>query len=173
MYPVDDSVSVKSITNIPQCSIGAPIPSVVSGEHRTAVLFYIEKEVAADWDGTSVRVVSADSEDEQVACVIFDFCYATMFGPPNDEVYDGHPLSEKGLGPYGVFEIIDSSWIRLLESLNSVHPRHDKENFMMNKHHYVLSFHDTNFECVARDYEVSLHSGSIKTVAAKIIDSVL
>ena len=73
---------------------------------------------------------------------------------PNDEAFDGHPLGRRGLMPYGAFEIKHSSWIRELERMNSVHPYHSAERFEEFRH-YVLSVHDTTFECVANgfDYE--------------------
>ena len=57
----------------------------------------------------------------------FEHCYAHMFGPPNDEALRGHPLAGRGLRPYAAFEIRQSSWLRRLERMNSVHPRHDRE----------------------------------------------
>jgi len=32
------------------------------------------------------------------------------FGGPNDEALGGHPLYERGLGRYGVYEVFNSSW---------------------------------------------------------------
>ena len=52
-----------------------------------------------------------------------------MFGPPNDEAFDGHPLARRGLRPYGAFEVTHSSWIRQLEQMNSVHPHHSPPLF--------------------------------------------
>jgi hypothetical protein len=78
-----------------------------------------------------------------------------MFGSPNDEAFHGHPLAERGLGPYGAYRVEDSSWIRRLERMNSVHPRHDPERFRALTH-CVLSFHDSTFECVAEGVRFSL-----------------
>jgi hypothetical protein len=41
----------------------------------------------------------------------FDLCYIMKFGYPNDEALSGHPLYEKGLRRYGLFEVLNSSWI--------------------------------------------------------------
>jgi hypothetical protein len=83
-------------------------------------------------------------------------------GPPNDETLHGHRLAKKGLQPYGAFEVINSEWIRLLEQMNSVHHRHDRERFLEGKRHFIITFHDSVFECIACGYEVEIHSGSIK-----------
>jgi hypothetical protein len=92
--------------------------------------------------------------------------YASMFGPPNDEAFAGHPLAERGLHPYGAFEVQHSSWIRSLEKMNSVHPHHRAERFDEYRH-FVLVFHDTTFECVATGYTHELASGPLNEVAAR------
>jgi hypothetical protein len=90
-------------------------------------------------------------EGEVMVTVTFNMAEAHMFGSPNDEAFDGHPLARRGLEPYGAFEIEHSSWIRQLEQMNSVHPHHSPELFE-GLRHYVLSFHDTTFECVAEGF---------------------
>ncbi len=69
-------------------------------------------------------------------------------GAPNEEAIAGHPLSDRGLEPFAAFEIKQSSWIRQLEKLNSVHPYHDRERFLESKRHFVFVFHDSTFECL-------------------------
>jgi hypothetical protein len=100
------------------------------------------------------------TDGEPVAMVEFDGYSAFMFGPPNDEAFDGHPLAERGLRPYAVFEVVHSSWIRRLERMNSVHPCHRPEAFADLKH-YVFAFHDSTFECVARSFSVRTMRGSM------------
>jgi hypothetical protein len=86
-----------------------------------------------------------------------------MFGPPNDEAFAGHPLSVRGLTPYGVFEVKNSSWVRRLERMNSVHPRHKPERFARLKH-FIFTFHDTTFECIAEGFECTRHEGSVSRI---------
>ena len=62
-----------------------------------------------------------------------------MFGPPNDEAFSGHPLASRGLHPYGAFKIENSSWIRHLEKMNSVHPNHHPERYFKLQHVEVVS----------------------------------
>lgn len=87
-----------------------------------------------------------------------------MFGGPNDEAFDGHPLAARGLTPYGVFEVKDSSWIRKLERMNSVHPMHNRELFLKRLRHFIFAFHDSTFECVAERFEFDLIEGSMMDV---------
>ncbi len=60
-----------------------------------------------------------------IAIVKFLFYRSYMFGPPNDEVFTGHPLASRGLEPYAVFEVEQSSWIRQQSSTkrHTVHRR--------------------------------------------------
>jgi hypothetical protein len=51
---------------------------------------------------------------EHYAIVKFIRPRAHYFGSPSDETLKGHPLADRGLGPYGVFEIRKSSWVRAL-----------------------------------------------------------
>jgi hypothetical protein len=88
---------------------------------------------------------------------------AHMFGPPNDEAFAGHPLAQRGLEPYSVFEVHQSSWIRALERMNSVHPRHRPEAYARYKH-FVFAFHDSVFECIAEGFELSAYRGSVSAV---------
>jgi len=93
-----------------------------------------------------------------------------MFGPPNDEAFSGHPLSSHGLKPYAIFEVQESSWIRKLEEMNSVHPYHDKEKFMENKKHYIFAFHDSTFECIAKEFKLDIHQGSVSSMVPKMLE---
>ena len=164
MYQVDEKDRVFRLTDIPQSSVGAPIPIVISEELCTTVAFY-GQTFDPDWDGTTVRIIDANADDEPIVIVRFSLCYAHQFGAPNDEAFEGHPLHERGLEPYSNFEIVNSSWLRQLEKMNSVHPYHDKESFLNEQRHFVLAFHDSTFECIARDYTVETTFGSIADVA--------
>jgi len=56
---------------------------------------------------------------------------------------------------------------RRLEGMNSVHPRHSAASFA-GLHHYIITFHDSTFECVAERYTISTARGSI-TAALPLI----
>jgi len=119
---------------------------VLSGEGTLVLAYYV-----------------IDHEDEQVAMIHFHICYASMFGPPNDEALLGHPLYGRGLQSYSAYLVEGSSWIRSLEKMNSVHPYHRAEAFARRKH-FIWTFHDSTFECVADGYEIFLKQGSIASL---------
>ena len=162
MYSVDDRDTVVEIAAVPQSSIGAPCPMILVGEDHLDLAYYLQN-TPAGWDGTSVKVMAENTGGEPVALVSFSYPYAHMFGPPNDEAFEGHPLESRGLRPYAVFEVVESSWIRQLERMNSVHEHHRPERFAK-YHHFVFAFHDTTFECVAESFSVSLNTGSVAQV---------
>src|SRR5690242_16032349 len=70
-----------------------------------------------------------------------------------------HPSHRGGhWEPYAVFEVKRSSGIRGLERMNSVHPYHRRDRYEQLRH-FVFTFHDSTFECVADGYEISIRSG--------------
>ena len=156
MYSVDDQDRVIELSDVPQPDIGAPLPIVLSDE-RVTLLGY------ASQGGRLLDVTDTTSFVEELALVQFQFRKSYMFGYPNDEAFSGHPLASRGLGPYGVFEIQYSSWIRQLEKMNEVHPLH-RGGYLQRLKHYVFAFHDSTFECVARSFEVSMLRGSFESL---------
>jgi len=135
VYEVDRRDKVIPLALLPQCDVGAPLP-VLAAEEGSLRLAYVSQE--------------RPNGEYGVVTVTFLAPLAHMFGPPNDEAFSGHPLAARGLTPYGAFKIDNSSWVRRLERMNSVHPRHRRERYQR-LNHYVLSFHDSTFECVAED----------------------
>jgi hypothetical protein len=121
MYSIDERDKVVELAQVPHSSVGAPLPIVLSDEYKV-LLVYIVQETPADWDGSSVRIVDPSTPGETLALVEFTGYSTYMFGAPNDEAFHGHPLAARGLTPYGAFQIENSSWIRQLEKMNSIHP---------------------------------------------------
>jgi len=156
VYLVDENDQVEVLQSIPQSSIGAPIPIILADEHLTIVAYYTQEDNNLD----------INEMDEPVAIVSFKRCYAHMFGPPNDEAFHGHPLASRGLRPYSFFLIKNSSWLRKLEQMNSVHPYHSSKLFE-DYSHFVLSFHDSTFECIASSYEYEI----VKAPLSKVIET--
>jgi len=159
MYTVDDHDRVEELLDVPQSSVGAPLPAVVADEQHVFLAYLVEAR-DPNWNGQTVRIVAPESIDEIVALVTFVRPYAHQFGPPNDEAFAGHPLAARGLHPYGVFEVVESSWIRRLEGMNAVHPHHHRAKFDRLRH-FVFAFHDSTFECIAQDFQVEVRGGSL------------
>src|SRR5262249_18470000 len=128
---------------LPQSDPGVPWPVLVASESRLRVSY--------------IHLLGPpDSDDSAVVVVEFVGAIAHMFGMPNDEALAGHPLAERGLQSYGFYRVEQSSWIRRLERLNAVHPGH-RGGWLDRLTHYILTFHDSMFECVARDFTFTVH----------------
>lgn len=169
MYEVDDLDRVVKLFNAPRPDIGAPLPLMVSDEGHLH-LAYIMSEPDPAWDGKYVTMVSPESDGLAIAIIRFHWPSAHMFGPPNDEAFRGHPLASRGLSPYAVFEVENSSWIRKHERMNSVHPHHNRERFLALARHFIFAFHDSTFECIAESFETSVILGSMRSAATRMVE---
>jgi len=139
----------------------------LSDEGKVLLAFHLEN-TPEDWDGTTCRIIRPDSE-ESLAIIEFKWSHASMFGPPNDEAFSGHPLADRGLKPYGAYEVLNSSWIRQLEQMNSIHEHYKPERFWKRRH-YIFAFHDSVFECVADGFEVTETLGSMQSILTVIAE---
>lgn len=120
------------IRTIPQMDTGAPTPLVLADDSRV-LLSYLN--VHPDTDGKSTFVS-------------FEHKAAHSLGSPGDETLHGHPLYASGLKHYAALEVTNSPWIESLERTNSVHAHHSAQRFQRLRH-FVFTFHDSTFECVA------------------------
>jgi hypothetical protein len=124
------------------------------------LVFYIADP---DWDG---------SYDPPIAIIRFDACAGAILGPPNDEALNGHRLWGKGLEFYGTFVVRNSLWIREVRRIGSVHPRHDPGR-KTDLSHYVICFHDTTFECLARGFEVHTTAKPLGEALLELTDTLV
>ena len=165
MYPIDTLDQVLEVHYAPQPSSGAPLPFIMSDEQLVLLAYMVsesDKSISA-----KVKMMIADSPG-YVALVEFAMPCAHMFGPPNDETITSHPLAERGLRPYGVFEVLNSSWVRQLARMNKIHRHHSPSRFE-DLRHYIFSFHDSTFECIAKSVAVNLREGSLRDVMFEML----
>ena len=155
MYRVDEHDELLELEGVPPSSAGAPMPVVLADERRV-VLAYLVQERELWQEGPAVSDTSSDSTEEPAALVEFILPRAHLFGSPNDEALRGHPLHERGLRAYAAYEVRHSSWVRGLEQMNRVHSAHAPARFALLRH-YLFTFHDSTFECVAEGLQVSRH----------------
>jgi hypothetical protein len=142
------------LSDMPESDPGDPTPTLLVSEQGTVLAF-----------GLSAR--QAEATGYASACVTFKSVRATLFGGPNDEALGGHRLAPLGLMPYAAYRVENSRWIDDYKSANRVHPRHN-DRFFDQDQHFVMTFHDSMLEVMARSYEVSFMAG---TVASIIIDA--
>ena len=153
MYLVDDKDRVIELCDLPGHNAGAPEPVILATD-LTLLVAYRTK---------------GDTDD--LVVLQFERVFAHYFGGPNDEALIGHPLAGRGLRPYGSFEVVGSSWIRLLEQRNRVHQHHDPRPFSKARH-FILTFHDHTFECVAENVSVKAAGpGGVPSWVAELIEA--
>jgi len=158
MYAVDKLDRVVEVHDAPCPDSGAPLPFVMGDELQLS-LAYLTLE-AGERFSSVVKMMTADSPG-YVALVEFTRPIAHMFGPPNDETFFSHPLANRGLSPYGVFEVLDSSWIRQLATMNKARQGWSPYDGMR---HFIFSFHDSTFECIAKSLAANFRRGSVRDV---------
>jgi hypothetical protein len=112
--------------------------------------------------------------DAGTALVEFPFCIITQFGYPNDEALPGHPLYAFGLKDYGygIFEVLNSSWRKRIDDQNRISfPR--LESYTKRSRHFIITFHDSTFECLARDIQLEIIGEPYERVFARIGERVI
>ncbi|BCG93820.1 hypothetical protein [Mesorhizobium sp. 131-2-1] len=152
--------------DVPPSSAGAPLPHVFADEERLLIA-YLANVPDPAFDGTNPRAVSPATGDQPLAILTVEPYLALQFGPPNDEAIGGHRLYGLGLKPYSAFEVLNSSWIASLEKANRVHSSHTPELFSAYRH-FILTFHDSTLEFIARDFQVSLREGAVLAILMEI-----
>lgn len=80
---------------------------------------------------------------ELTVMATFPVCHLHLFGGSDAKDLKKHPLAGRGLRPHGAFEVKDSYWARSQEG-----PKRWK--------HFVFTFRDSLFECLANDIGVEL-----------------
>ena len=120
MDTLDDKDRVVPLA-VPNPDVDNPLP-IVLAKDGTVVLSYMAFVARRD-----AHII-----------VSFHVAYDHRFGPPDRRGLAAHPLAGRGLKPDGVFEVIDSSWVR--------------GSFGGKGKHYIFTFRDAVFECVADGY---------------------
>ena len=112
---------------------------------------------------------SGHSSELGVALIEFATCQITKFGYPNDEAWSVIPRTFGLI--YGAYEVINSSWPHELVELN----RHAFPNTRDSGdlRHFLFLFHDSSFECLAKDLKVEILPKPYSTVFDRIRQRVL
>lgn len=86
--------------------------------------------------------------------LVFKSCLILKCGYPNEEIYMHYDYYTQGsMKKHCLYEIQQSEWIKELNEVNKVHPRHTDE-ITKNEKHFIILFEDEVFECIADSYKV-------------------
>ena len=106
------------------------------------------------------NVITADDDKPQEQSsgeIVFEDVKSFVFGAPNDEALQGHRLYDLGLRFYSSYEVLNSAWIADLCIRNRVRPSH-KDALFKDLRHFILTFHDSTVEVVAKAYATSVEA---------------
>jgi hypothetical protein len=136
---------------------GAPSPTILSNDTKLYIAFYADRT-----DNSTVLHERNEVYDTGIVALKFNRYINYRFGMPGNETIHGHPYSKLGMSSCSFYELKDSDYIKSLQDIDKVHRRYDAEEWRQ-YHHYILTFHDNMFECVAHNFEIreentSLHS---------------
>ena len=149
------------IADVPQMDTGAPTPIVLAEDGRVVLSYRLRAPLAPE------PVTGSTS-----AYICFEGVSIHSLGGPNDETLHGHPLWEAGLRQYSAFIIENSPLIESLERMNSVHPFHKPERFL-DLRHYIFTFHDSTFECVARSFSLTTSAEEFDSERVKLMQTMM
>jgi hypothetical protein len=126
------------LDDVPSPAADAPEPFVVANERRVVIAYRIAE---IDFE----RFGPFDDDDDPFCVVEFSAAAFHQFGPPGDAGLYAHPLAPQGLRGYTAHEIVNSSLVT-----DSWGPAAAQDG----RRHYVLTFQDSTYECVAADCTV-------------------
>jgi hypothetical protein len=155
------------LEGLPPADDGAPLPHMMAAGGRVILAYYVS-EPGPQRDGTYVGVIDpADGSVTSLAVVEFSGYLAVRTGMPNDEALHGHPLYGRGLEFYSMHLVVNSSWIAEMERINSVHRRH-RGGWHQRLKHYLFTFHDEVFECVAESHHARREHTSMRALLERL-----
>jgi hypothetical protein len=109
-------------------------------------------------DGTVVLSYVAFVARKNVHVVAtFHYAFGHRLGPPDSRSLSSHPIATRGLKPDGAFEVKGSSWA--------------SDAFAGKGKHYVFTFRDETFECVAEGYgseEIKENDDTVRVMARRL-----
>lgn len=157
---------IEEINTVLHIQAGAPVPVVLSDEYHLTLFYYYNKGFSESI--TQMPIERNSREDKGVAVLVFKNHIIYKFGYPNAEVLQSHPYYNLGLESYNIYEVAESDWVREIEVMNRLHPFHNPIKFKMYKH-FIITFEDSTFECIARELELSFFQNLTMKEALKSI----
>jgi hypothetical protein len=159
VYQIGPDDRAVEVDEIPSPEPGAPLPHLELDERGVRLIYYL----AESW-----RVSHGLDGDKHVAICRFNSCSAVYFGVPSDEALLNHPLYGRGLGFYGAFRVERSSWAAALSEVGSRKDAPAPRMATPKRTHWIITMHDSTFECVAGSVTVDVRGGAMTNVIAEL-----
>jgi hypothetical protein len=157
-------MELKEINGFFEIDHGSPSPVILSNDNSLFIAFYADK--------ATLRVEPQERNiiyDTGIFVLKFKMYLKYNFGIPGNETIQGHPYSKLGMKSFAFYELKNSDLIIQLDKIEKVHPYYNPKK-MFDYKHYVLTFHDNMFECIAKGFEISEENTSIYHQVTKMLD---
>jgi len=142
----NESDTLILLDSVPMPAPASTEPFVVADEARTQVVYRIAP--------SEFSVYGPFASNEEPFCLVrFDRAVFQSLGPPNDEELNRHVLHAKGLRCYGAYEVLSST---LVAEWWPNTPR------AIVLRHFIFTFEDSSFECVASDCRLDGIYGAVE-----------
>ncbi|MBV7270723.1 hypothetical protein [Winogradskyella luteola] len=162
-------INLKKIALKYPINMGAPEPIIVSVGFDLILLYYVD---LFDLSDVTDKLKERDiGNDVGVAIMKFKKRCIHKFGAPNDEVIIGHPYYKLGLKPYSFFLINNSDWVNEIKRIENHHPYFDEQMFD-NLNHFIITFKDNTFECIAEDYSIDYSIKTMKETFERVVKNI-
>ncbi|MFM0493705.1 hypothetical protein PQQ88_09660 [Paraburkholderia caledonica] len=126
------------LDSVPHPADDAAEPFLVASDRRVILVYPIAE---SDFE----RFGPFDPDDDPFCAVLFPDTKFHRLGPPGEHEMQIHPLASQGLAAFSVHEVINSSLVEELSTVSLPEPT---------RRHFVITFQQSTFECVASDYTV-------------------
>jgi len=133
------------LDSAPHPATDAAEPFLVASDRRVILTYPIAEE---DFE----RFGPFDPDDDPFCAVLFPDAVFHRLGPPGDGDLEVHPLAAQGLAGYSVHEVVNSSLCAEIAAVE-VDATPDDAGVRARRH-FVITFGESTFECVASDYTV-------------------
>lgn len=143
---------------------GSPSPTILSNDNELFIAFYANRQ-----NSSTIPQECNTIYDTGVFALKFKVYLKYTFGLPGEETIQGHPYSKLGMKSYSFYELKNSDLIKSLQDIEKVHPQYNPTKWEMYRH-YILTFHDNMFECIAQDFEIREENTSIYNQAAVMLN---
>lgn len=126
------------LDDVPHPAEDAAEPFIVASARRVILSYPIAE---SDFE----RFGPFDPDDDPFCTVLFPDTVFHRLGPPGEVDREIHPLASQGLSGYSVHEVFNSSLVAELAAVASAGTA---------ARHFIITFNESTFECVASDYTV-------------------
>jgi hypothetical protein len=133
------------LDDVPHPAADAAEPFLVSSGQRVILAYPIAE---SDFE----RFGPFDSDDDPFCTVLFPDAAFYRLGPPGNGELEIHPLAAQGLLGYSVHEVMNSSLAAEIPAAGE--PAAATNSTSAAHRHFVVTFNESTFECVASDYTV-------------------